>query len=521
MPEKSAPKKFPRWLSPLLFVPILALLTLCMWGLSSPVGSSPDDDFHLASIWCAAGPKADACADSPQSDRRVVPQDFKYSECFAFHPNRSAACQGPEFGDSPTLGFATDHGNFAGLYPPVFYATMSIFVGANLEVSVLLMRLANSLIFVGLVTALFFLMPRVRRPTVIWSFLIALVPLGLFLIPSTNPSGWAIISAGVLWLSLVGYFETTGKRKIGLGSLAVIATVLGAGARADSAVYCGIAVVAAIILTFRRSREYLVSALLPVGLVVVAIMFYLSASQSTVGTTGLAAPSSAHREFVGLTVKNLLAVPQLWAEALGGGSLGWLDTPMPPVVGAAGALVFITAAVLGIAVGGRRKYLAVLLVIAALWLIPTFILVQSQATVGSLVQARYIYPLIVLLGGILLLGVTRYRGGPKRVQLIVVIAALAIAQSVALHTNILRYTLGLNSGGLNLNSHVEWWWSFGPSPLTTWIIGTLVFAALLVAVSSSVLFPRRFAPGLTGDDPIDDEPRVRGREGLDAGQARA
>jgi hypothetical protein len=521
MPQKPAPKTFRRWLSPLLFVPILALLTLCMWGLSSPVGSSPDDDFHLASIWCAAGPKADACADAPQSDKRVVPQDFKRSECFAFHPKRSAACQGADFGDSPALGFTTDHGNFAGLYPPVFYATMSVFVRSNLEVSVLLMRLANSLIFVALATALFFLVPRVRRPTVVWSFLVVLVPLGLFLIPSTNPSGWAIISAGILWLSLVGYFETTGKRRVGLGLLALVATVLGAGARADSAVYCGIAVIAAVILTLRRGRGYLVSALLPLGVIIVSILFYLSASQSTVGTTGLSTAHSGHQEVVGLTVKNLLAVPKLWAQALGSGDLGWLDTPMPPVVGAASAVAFVTALVLGIAVGGRRKYLAVLLVVAALWLIPTFILVQSQVSVGSLVQARYIYPLIVLLGGILLFGVTRYRGGPKRVQLVIVIVGLAVAQSVALHTNILRYTLGLDEGGLNLDSHVEWWWSFGPSPLTTWLIGSVAFAVLLLAVSSSVLFPRRFPANLADEHPIDDEPGVRGSERLDAGQARA
>src|SRR6218665_255797 len=35
--------------------PLLLLLTFASWSLSSAVGSSPDDNFHLASIWCGLG----------------------------------------------------------------------------------------------------------------------------------------------------------------------------------------------------------------------------------------------------------------------------------------------------------------------------------------------------------------------------------------------------------------------------------------------------------------------------------
>ena len=37
----------------------LALVAVGLaWSLASPAGSSPDDDFHLASIWCATGDPA-------------------------------------------------------------------------------------------------------------------------------------------------------------------------------------------------------------------------------------------------------------------------------------------------------------------------------------------------------------------------------------------------------------------------------------------------------------------------------
>ena len=59
-------RRLTRWLIPVLrlgqskfkviqLVPLLAILALACWALASPVGSSPDDNFHLASIWCAGG----------------------------------------------------------------------------------------------------------------------------------------------------------------------------------------------------------------------------------------------------------------------------------------------------------------------------------------------------------------------------------------------------------------------------------------------------------------------------------
>jgi hypothetical protein len=498
-PSSSAKR---RWMKSLTFVPILAVLALAAWAFSSPVGSSPDDDFHLPSIWCAAGQKADACADTADSSKRVVPQDLVVkSVCYAYKANKSADCQGKDFGTHPKTVTTVTRGNFSqALYPPVFYLAMSVFVGPNIDVSVLMMRLANSLLFVLLGTALFLLLPRRLRPTYLWSVAVTLVPLGMFFIPSTNPSSWAIISAGVLFLALLGFFETRGRQRIGLAVIAVLATVMAAGARADAAVFSGVAVVAAMIITARRTRQYLIAAILPVVLVLTALAFWVTSGQSEAATTGLAPHGGGSVSILDLTVTDLLDVPDLWVGAFGHWGLGWLDTALPAVVWAVGFGIFCAALFIGFRTRHRRKGIAAALVFAVLWIFPTALLVQTRALVGSYVQPRYIYPLIILLASVVLVQRIRGQVSFSRLQLWIGVSAVSVANAVALHTNIRRYVTGADVGGLNLDSHVEWWWNIGIPPMGVWAIGSAAFAAALL------LAARGLWRGTDADDPSPVEP---------------
>jgi hypothetical protein len=471
---------FRRWLRPLVFVPILALLSLVAWGLSSPVGSAPDDDFHLASIWCGAGVRADACAqpaDNPNA--RTVPRSLIQSTCYAGNSSTSAACQGAHFGTDPQVTVTTGRGNFTATYPPVYYFVMSAFVGPNVDVSVVVMRIVNAALFVALITALFLLLPFHRRATLLWATAISMVPFGMFLVPSINPSSWAILSAATVWISLVGYFESSGRRKIGLGIVATIATVVGAGARADAATYACLAIVVAVILTVRRDRRYLLEAILPIALTVVSVLFYFSASQST----GIGTPVPFN---LGFAVLDFLDVPSLWTGAFGGWKLGWLDTPMLPIVWVSAFGSFCAMLFFGLAAKHRRKGMVVALVFAALWLVPTAILARAHLAVGSYVQPRYILPIIVLLGGVALLQERSSFVAPSRMQRIMIVGALSVANSIALFTNIRRYVTGMDVTGWDLDTHAEWWWTGLPvSPMFVWIVGSLAFAATLVLATAA------------------------------------
>jgi hypothetical protein len=69
-----------------------------------------------------------------------------------------------------------------------------------------------------------------------------------------------------------------------------------------------------------------------------------------------------------------------------------------------------------------------------------------------------------------------------RARLWFIIGGLGLANAIALHTNIRRYTTGIRVQGFNLDSPREWWWPFFPEfigPTLVWAIGTVSFIALL------------------------------------------
>ncbi|TFC19206.1 DUF2142 domain-containing protein [Cryobacterium algoritolerans] len=497
MTQTSLPRVRMRLLATIL-TPVLVLVALLSWSLASPPGASPDDDFHLASIWCGDGIRAGLCESGVNADWRMVPQALRDSYCFAFNGDRSAACQTEAVSSASSVLAASSHGNWTGAYPPVFYSVMGVFASNNVTASIALMRAFNALLFVGLSMTLYLLLPRHRRSALVWGFAVTLVPLGMFLIPSTNPSSWAIISAGTLWIALLGYFESSGLRKLGLGSIAVIATLLGATARADAAIYAIVAIVAVVLIAAKRQKNFLLSMFLPVCLVLVSAFFFFAASQSSFAATGLPSGDKAtsHLSWQFLAFTDFMNVPALWAGALGSGPLGWLDTNLPAIVGVIGIAVFCAVTFTGVRTLPVRKALGLAGILGALWLIPTYVLVQSKALVGVQVQPRYILPLMILLAGVALVQSNRGTLELRRGQTITIVGALTVANSVALHFNIRRYVTGTDFASLNLDAGVEWWWAIPLSPMTVWALGTLFFAAALVALSPAIWSARTSPPGL-------------------------
>jgi hypothetical protein len=378
-------------------------------------------------------------------------------------------------------------------YPPVFYRTMRLFVSSNIELSVVMMRIINILLLVGLVTALYVLLPTKRRPTLVWALAISVVPLGLFLVVSANPSSWAIISAGTFWISLLGYFESSGSKKAGLGAIAALSAILGAGARADSAVYVFIGVVAVVLLTAQLTRRWLLSALLPFGLAVMAGIFYLSTQQSSIATSGFSgyAGSGPKSNWHSLLVTNLLNVPSLWSGVFGSWALGWMDTYVPALVPVGGLCCFAAFAFSGLASLSMRKTLAVVWVLGALWFFPTYILVQSATIVGNGVQPRYILPLVIMLAGVVLLQAGGVRLILSKAQVVALVSTLSIVNSVALFFNMRRYITGTNILSWKLSAPGDWWWNIPVAPFAIWIAGSLAFAALLGIVARDTLLARQ------------------------------
>lgn len=468
-----------------VLVPLLLFVALASWSFSSPVAATPDEDFHLASTWCGLGERPGLC-ENPGGDTyaRLVPAALPTATCYAFQAEESAACW-----DSDLPGMTlVERANADGLYPPVFYAVMSVFASPDIPASVMAMRLFNAAFAVGLLTAVFWALPRWIRPALVVSVAATSVPLGVFVLGSINPSSWAVLSGATVWICLYSATQTGGRHRAVLSALAVFGAVIGAGARADAAVYAVFGVVLALVLGARTGRQQLVPLIVGGGIVVVSVAFYVGAGQGGAVVTGLAGGSATLSGQQ--IVSNFLEVPSLWVGALGGWALGWIDTNLPAVVEVLATAVFAGALFVGLRHVATRRVIAVVLALVALWAVPFFLLYQSRTVVGDLVQPRYILPLMVIAIGVASLrpdADAAWRG----MRAWLAATALTVAFTVALHTNMQRYTTGVDRFGIDPGAGAEWWWGGAPSPLATWIIGTLAFATALVLLIVTLRPPAR------------------------------
>ena len=258
--NQSVATRMSRWVW--VWVPLALFLTGVGWALTSPVGSSPDDDYHLSSIWCAGGESRGGCLcpalilfrelmgllESPRmSCRRVIASDMTVRlmlECTL------------EVAKNESL-VATSHLNqVKNLYPTGYYGLMSLLVSENVERSVLAMRLLNVAIASLLLALLLRIVPRGVAFATSAALVVSFMPMGLFLLPSTNPSGW--VSSGILlfWgfsLALLHQRSWRSLRTWLMAGGAAAAVAMAVSARVDAAAYVVVTCVVVFLLAGWRN----------------------------------------------------------------------------------------------------------------------------------------------------------------------------------------------------------------------------------------------------------------------------
>lgn len=432
-----------------VWISLAFLITTLGWGLASPIGSAPDDDYHLASIWCGLGEREGVCIDPRVSPATLlVPTPVVQSEdCYAFKPDVPANCQEPVLSSTDLVG--TQHINqIDGLYPGAYYQVMSLLVGPDVGHSVLVMRLVNALIATLLLAAVLRLLPAGLAAAGTLAVVVTFVPLGLSLVASTNPSSWSIIGLGTFWAFTLAFLQRPSvqdRRGILIASAMVVSAMLAIAARVDSAAYVALTAVIVVTLAGWRAAVHRPWRLgLVAVLALVGVATYLNRGQAltggeqTLGTTDAGA---------GLLLTNLAYFPVLVQGVVGGWNLSWNDVLMPPLVPIVGVLVLGALAYRGLLQTWPRKLWAAGLSLIALVAVPVAYLQSQRLGVGEVVQPRYLLPLLTVLVGVLALGPRLGRPlSMPRVPGIVLALALSISSTLGYWAYTHRFVAGNGVG---------------------------------------------------------------------------
>lgn len=461
---------------------LLLLLVGAAWAAASPLGSTPDEDFHLGSIWCSALAPGGSCErtgvpEDPHVEQVIVPAELLHESmagCFAFHPDVSASCQAITPIGDPPLTRAND-----GLYPGGYYQVMGVLVTSHVTVSVLAMRMLSWVVCLGLLAAAGLVSLGSTRRALIVAVLATAVPMSVYLFASVNPSGVAIAAVAAFWAAAFTFMipEVAGRRLVVAGVIAATAAVIAVGTRADAGMFLALAAGAVWLLhrgdrDLRNRRVILLGVVALVGLIGVAL-----SGGGSEAASGLV--DHPDRDLAAVLFHDITHLPELLAGGLGLSNLGWADTAMPSVVFVTMLMVVASVVTVGLRAADSMKSRVVGLLSLALVAIALYVLVAGRNLVGENVQPRYFVPLLMVIVGSAL--VCLRSDAPVcfgRTQRIVLAAAISVAHAAALHATIRRYVTGDDVLGFDLDSLREWWWPHGPSPMVVWFVGSAAFAAV-------------------------------------------
>lgn len=237
-------------------------LTLICWSLSYPVNSHRDERLHIASIWCATNDieRCRLIGEDEQSGKvylissdLCVPKNIEETYKRLLVKARNGVCKRENSeNDKLTDSNVTSNPNFFYETPnsfasnvsinrsEPFYKIMSLFVSENMDRSILMMRMFNSLLFSLLITGILSTSSKKLLISFFASLLLSANAYGFPLITSVNTSSWAVIGCTTGWPFLYTLLKTRPislLKKLFLILLTITTALLSIVGRSESLIF--------------------------------------------------------------------------------------------------------------------------------------------------------------------------------------------------------------------------------------------------------------------------------------------
>ncbi len=480
------------------------------WVVASPVGASPDEDFHVGAMWCPPPVDETGCQISTRDGKKavMVPQSLtrEYITCYAFKKDNSAQCalNASDEELAPTLRW--DDGN----YPWGYYQFAHLFVQRSTSHAVLTLRAVNTLLAIGLIGAIIALADSGLKRAISVAVAVAWLPMGFYFVTSMNPSSWALTGTFAFAAGLLAATRSAGHRRAGLIACAVAGAVLACTSRGDSAFFLFVVTVA-LAFAVPLSKRIIPEAVLACAASVVGIWVM---ARTNVAASHLASGN----ELEGYSPTHILwlNVSSLPSYLLGfaghGTGPGWNDVSYRGTISYGAAVIVLALLCWSLRSLTWRKAFSAFTVFGAITGVPVVIGLRGHFNNVFAYQPRYMLPLFAVFL-LMLLAPSPARaddeGQPAgseafrfptsiagRVGTGLVATLWALTNARALYLVIERYAFGRTPHGFpidlatrNLSAGYEWWWPTALiGPMALWILGAVAGA---VAIGLAVVLWQR------------------------------
>jgi hypothetical protein len=451
-------------------VGFLSFFISASWALSSPPGSSPDEDAHLTTAWCESKYGSNDCAEVPL---KVV----ESGKCFFLDADSVPTCANEiENKQVPPERLMIKN---------LYYKVLSVFVDQNdINISVVKMRLFNCLIM-SIVLAIVYLYStkHIANATVL-GWMIVNIPLGFFIVSSINSSSWLFIFTTLLFPLLYQLFNDKSRLIKPILVIAIISILFYAikDVRKDTSLFVLIYIVAILPHLFSKS---LINELRKIKYVNYRIILVIVSSLSSIFLLFEIWKRSKQIDFRETDVslwENVARLPSIVTGVLGSWGIGSLEVRMPGSTHVVAFMVFVSILFIAIRFANYMELQSIFTYITFIFLIPLFVLTRSNLRVGEWVQPRYILPIFYGLIMLAILIILNNSNLVNKYSLIIMGVLTNIAYSFAIYTTLRRYTVGLSQFDFNLASDNSWWWDFGliPPPFIIFLISILSYLMLSV-----------------------------------------